>query len=181
MKTFRPNRRALAGSAAMLVVAAAAAVVVGVTHSVSDTTPTPAPVAAAPAPVAAAPAPVVADSRPYMTAVSLSLSCRQSPLGLPGMQVIIDPLPTVGRHPDISVKIYQIPFTRAPNDTGATTLLKLAAPAHRAEATILVEQASTISIETADRSDRSTELPPQQDLSCPQWGDQGLPRPNLTR
>ncbi len=58
MKIPRPNRRALAGSAALLAVAAA--VVVG-RVSAPDPAPTPAPVAAAPAPASAVQASVICD------------------------------------------------------------------------------------------------------------------------
>jgi len=152
-RPHRPNRRALAGAAALLVVAGASGV--AGRYSAPDPAPT--------AVVAAAQETAI----PYTASVSLEAICGP----FPSARVTVDPTP--GGHPDLRLEIVQTPYTGAPQHIFNTvTALDLAMPGRRVMATVPVEQASTISVYSADRS---VLLPLERDLTCPQWADQGRP------
>jgi len=153
----RPRPRTLAASAVLL----AAVITAGLVGrgTAPDPAPTPAPTVAA--------APAVDEGTPYTAKVFLQVNCGPFPTA----RVTLDPTP--GGHPDVHLEVGQLPYIHAPQPIfSSVTELNLTAPANRVEATIRVDQASTISVDTADRS---VQLPPQQDLSCPQWAGQGPP------
>jgi len=156
----RQNRRLLTGSAVLLTVAAAG--VIGVEHGAAGTAPTPALAAAA------APPPAAQEvSIPYTASVHLDVRCGP----FPSARVTVDPRP--GGHPDAHLEIVQTPYTGAPQHIFASvTELDLTMPGRRVTATVPVEQASTISVYSADTA---VLLPVQRDLSCPQWSGQGVP------
>jgi len=149
MKIPRPHRRVLAGVAALLVVTGA--VVIGVQHSTAGTPP----------------AAQEAAGIPYTASVSLDLACGP----LPSARVTVDPAP--GGHPDVHLEIIQSPYAGAPQHLfNAMTRLDLTMPGRPMTVTVPVEQSSTVSVYSADTS---INLPLQQDLSCPQWQQQGAP------
>jgi len=156
----RPSRTAVLTTAALLVVAAVA--VIGVQHSVGGTAPTTAP------PAAAAPAPAAQGvSIPYTARVSLEVRCGP----FPSARVTVDPTP--GGHPDVHLEVIQAPYTGAPQHLFNTvSTLDLAMPARPVTVTVPVEQSATISVQSANTS---VLLPRQQDFSCPQWQQQGVP------
>jgi len=156
----RPSRRLLAASAVLLTVAAAS--VVAGRYSAPDTAPAPAPA------IAAAPSPAAQESAvPYTASVHLEVVCGP----FPSARVTVTPTP--GGHPDLHLEIGQVPYTGAPQHIfNSVTQLDLTTPAHPVTLTVPVEQAATVSVYTKDTS---VNLPLQQDLSCPQWADQGAP------
>jgi len=160
----RPSRRLLAGAALLTVTAAS--VVVGVQHSTTTDTAAPAVAAAAPSPVAQEAAGI-----PYTAQVSLDLTCGPFPTA----RVTVDPQP--GGHPDVHLEVVRSPYTGAPQHLfNSVTKLDLTMPAHRVTVTVPIEQSSTVSVEAADRvAPADLKLPRQQDFSCPQWGNQGVP------